>query len=153
MPSESNIKSTLYNYCLQYATDRIKRIQEEIKHQQAASNEETKSSAGDKYETGRAMAQQDIERNLVQLREAENLQTAVQRINLETETEVIKSGSLVTTSASVYYISIGLGPVKIEGKEYLLVAPASPIGKLLLGKRTGEAIAWRNEHFEILAVK
>jgi hypothetical protein len=71
MPKPINIKESLYNHCMRYVQERIARIQNEIDLHQAAANEETKSSAGDKYETGRAMAQLDIERNSVQLREAE----------------------------------------------------------------------------------
>ncbi|HSY60679.1 MAG TPA: hypothetical protein VK796_02335, partial [Cytophaga sp.] len=67
-------KNTLYAYCTDYVTERITRLKTEIKKTQSSANEETKSSAGDKYETGRAMAQLEIEKNTKQLAEAERLQ-------------------------------------------------------------------------------
>jgi transcription elongation GreA/GreB family factor len=145
----SKVKQLLYDYCCQYVENRIARIGNEIKVQQEAANEETKSSAGDKYETGRAMAQSDIERNVVQLKEAEKLKATLQRIAQVDKAETVISGSLVTTSKGVYYISIGLGAVKIEGKEYFLITPSSPIGKLLMNKRVGEEIVWREQKLRI----
>jgi transcription elongation GreA/GreB family factor len=95
------------------------------------------------------MAQSDIERNVVQLKEAEKLKATLQRIAQVDKAETVISGSLVTTSKGVYYISIGLGAVKIEGKEYFLITPSSPIGKLLMNKRVGEEIVWREQKLRI----
>lgn len=152
MPNPINIKELLYNHCMQYVEERIARIQNEINLQQEAANEETKSSAGDKYETGRAMAQLEIERNLVQLKEAEKLQSFLQHMALEHTGEVIVPGSLVTTSKGVFYIAISLGAVTIEQQTYVIVSPDSPVGKLLLGKRAGQEMAWRNEGYAIVSV-
>ncbi len=152
MPNQINIKELLYNHCAQYVEERIARIQNEINLQQEAANEETKSSAGDKYETGRAMAQLEIERNLVQLKEAEKLRSFLQYMVREHTGEVIVPGSLVTTSKGVFYIAISLGAVTIEQQTYVIVSPDSPVGKLLLGKRTGQEMMWRNEGYAIVSV-
>lgn len=121
------------------------RIQNEIDLQQEAANEETKNSAGDKYETGRAMAQLEIERNAVQLKEAEKLRSFLQQMVREHSGGVIVPGSLVTTSKGVFYIAISLGAVTLHQQIYLVVAPDSPIGKLLLGRRVGDELIWREE--------
>ena len=153
MPEPTNTKDSLYNHCVQYVEERIARIQNEIDLLQAAANEETKSSAGDKYETGRAMAQLEIERNAVQLKEAERLRSFLQGIVREGTSAVIVPGSLVTTSNGVFYISISLGVVTLDQRKFLVVSPDSPIGKLLLGKRVGQEWLWRNERYKITRVE
>ena len=58
----TTIKQTLYNFCVTYINQRMATAQQAIHTAQASANEETKSSAGDKYETGRAMMQLEIEK-------------------------------------------------------------------------------------------
>lgn len=152
-PTHINIKVFLYNHCLQYVEERIARIQNEIRLQQEAANEETKSSAGDKYETGRAMAQLEIEQNTIQLREAEKLKSFLLNIARQKSSDIIIPGSLVTTSKGVFYLAISLGVVTHDGQTYLIVSPDSPIGKLLMGKRTGEEMIWRDEQYKISAIE
>lgn len=84
-------------------------ISKAIEHAQLAANEETKSSAGDKYETGRAMMQLEIEKQSVQLAEAMKLKHVLSQINPEKTTETIQSGSLVFTDQGNFYISISAG--------------------------------------------
>lgn len=138
---------------MQYVEERIARIQNEIHLQQEAANEETKSSAGDKYETGRAMAQLEIEQNIVQLKEAEKLKSFLLSIARHRSNDVVVPGSLVTTSKGIFYLAISLGVVMYEGQTYLIVSPDSPIGKLLIGKTAGEEMIWRNESCRILDIE
>ena len=77
MPS----KKTIYDYCIGFITERIQRIRVEIDAIQSAANEETKSSAGDKHETARAMAQLEVEMNGKQLAEAERLLEGLKKID------------------------------------------------------------------------
>jgi sortase (surface protein transpeptidase) len=56
------LKTRLHSLCVSYVGQRIETAQRAIAIAQASANEETKSSAGDKYETGRAMAQLEIEK-------------------------------------------------------------------------------------------
>lgn len=146
------IKDKLYDYCLHFVDDRIHRIQEEIRNEQASANEETKSSAGDKYETGRAMAQGNIERNKQQLAEAEKVKVALQRISAVTHPDRIVPGTLVTTSHGMFYLTISIGQVIVDMQPYLIVSPDSPIGKSLLGKKTGEVLRWNNLDYSIIRI-
>jgi len=132
--------------------ERITRLKTEIKKTQASANEETKSSAGDKYETGRAMAQLEIEKNTTQLREAERLQCMLQAIHLDLVSEIIIPGSLVVTSKGVFYISISIGLTEIDKKQYFIIAPDSPIGKLFMGKKEGDVVSWNNNKYEIQTI-
>jgi len=92
-----SVKIKLYERCLAFVEQRIASSQKAIEHAQQAANEETKSSAGDKYETGRAMMQLEIEKQSVQLGEAMKLKQTLTQINPEKTTDSIQSGSLVYT--------------------------------------------------------
>src|SRR3954467_3556984 len=122
----NSLKTALYTYCTDYVLERITRLKTEIKKTQSSANEETKSSAGDKYETGRAMAQLEIEKNTTQLREAERLQGMLQAIHQDLISEIIIPGSLVKTSKGDFYISISIGLITLEQKQYFVIAPDSP---------------------------
>jgi len=148
-----SVKQNLYTHCLEYVQQRIGRIKDAIDGAQRSANEETKSSAGDKYETSRAMAQLEIERNLRQLNEAEKLQQILQTIVTTRDTEVAVPGSLINTSKGVFYIAISLGLVTLDQKQYFVVSADSPIGKLLMGKRVGESINWSNQPYRILGIE
>jgi len=147
--ANAELKHRLYTHCVYYVEERMGRIREEMNQHQLAANEETKSSAGDKYETGRAMAQLEIERNAVQLMEAEKLMTLLNSIDPSGNTHVAVSGSLVTTSKGMYYIAISIGLVTIDQQSCYVVSSDSPIGKQLLGKRAGDELVWRNETYRI----
>ena len=145
-------KNTLYTYCTDYVMERITRLKTEIKKTQSSANEETKSSAGDKYETGRAMAQLEIEKNTTQLREAERLQSMLHAIHLDLISEIIIPGSLVTTSKGIFYISISIGLIELENKKYFIIAPDSPIGKLFMGKKSGDIVSWNSNVYAIQTI-
>lgn len=146
-------KNTLYTYCTDYVMERITRLKTEIKKTQSSANEETKSSAGDKYETGRAMAQLEIEKNTKQLAEAERLQGMLQAIHTDLISEIIIPGSLVKTPKGIFYISISIGLIEIDKQPYFVIAPDSPIGKLFMGKKAGDVIAWNNNVYTIAGVE
>jgi hypothetical protein len=69
----SSIKQTLHHLCIAYVQTRMQAAQNAFNDAEQASNDDTKSSAGDKYETGRAMMQQEKDRNTIQLNEANKL--------------------------------------------------------------------------------
>jgi transcription elongation GreA/GreB family factor len=98
------------------------------------------------------MAQNEVAQYIVQLAELERQSTALQRLAEMKAVDRVIPGSLVTASQAVFYISISLGKVSLNGKEYLVVSPDSPIGKTLLGKSIGEVIRWQHQEMTVLTV-
>ena len=143
------IKTALFAFCTDYVMERINRLKNEIKKTQSSANEETKSSAGDKYETGRAMAQLEIGKNSVQLREAERLLGMLQAIHQELVSEIVIPGSLVKTNKGDFYISISIGLIKLKQNQYFIIAPDSPIGLLFMGKKVRDVISWNKTQYQI----
>lgn len=146
-------KEELYQYCQQNVQQRVERIRFEIKSIQQSANEETKSSAGDKYETSRSMAQLEIDRNIAQLRETEKLLSSLKSFRSDAPLNRIQAGSLVTTSNDIFYIAISLGSIKLNGQIYFVVSPDSPIAKLLLNKQVGEFFVWNGVTRTVISIE
>ncbi len=115
------------------------------KASQEAANNETKSSAGDKYETGRAMAHLEKERLATQIETQAKLKKVLDQIDSAKTAETIGLGSLVQLGDAWYYLSVALGKVKLEDKEIFCISPVAPIGKLLQGKKIGDKVSFQGE--------
>ena len=143
------MKHQLYQLCLAFIDKRIDNATEALLQAQEASNDDTKSSAGDKFETGREMAQQDINRNKQLLADAQQQKAMLLSLADVNETTKVRSGSLVITNNGSFYISISAGQLQLEGKTYFAVSAASPIGKLLIGKTIGEKFDFNGKAYLI----
>lgn len=116
---------------------------------QAAANEETKSSVGDKYETGRAMMQIEIEKNATQLTEAQKLIEALHKIDPRKRTEKIQAGSLAITNQGNFFIAISAGQLMLDRQSFFAIAPTSPIGVLLMGRSAGLSFDFNRKNYLI----
>jgi hypothetical protein len=117
--------------------DELAVLKDTLKGVQVSANSETKSSAGDKYETGRAMAQLEIEKITGLVHEKEKSLSVVLALPLQAFQEV-RPGSLVKTSQGHFYISVNGGEI-ITGKiPVRCISPASPLATALRGKKVGE---------------
>ena len=145
----SSLKTQLYQLCLTFIQNRLDNIEYSMLQARQASNDDTKSSAGDKYETTREMMQQEMDRNSKLLYEAGQQKIALQQIeNVDVANEV-KNGSLVMTSNGNFYISISAGELSTEGQSFIAVSQAAPIGRGFIGKRMGEELNFNGKNYII----
>jgi len=144
-----NIKQKLYNHCQEFVTNKLQLIEKTIQSNKEALNSETKSSAGDKHETGRAMLQLEMEKAGQQLIIVQQMQKQISRIEVMHSSEICCLGSLITTNSFNYYLAISVGKIQIGVKEYFIISPSSPIGKLLLGKKKRDTITFNNSEIKI----
>ena len=143
------IKEQLYQQCLDHVNDRLQTIEQTIQSNQKALTSETKSSAGDKHETGRAMLQLEMEKAGQQLQSIRQMKQTLSRIDPVKTSEVISLGSLVQTNLANYFLSVSAGQLQVENKTYFAISTSSPNGKLLLGKTAGEEILWNGRKIQI----
>jgi transcription elongation GreA/GreB family factor len=143
------LKDQLLQHCRDYVLRREEEITQAIHALQDSANEETKSSAGDKYETGRAMIQIEIGNLTAQLHEVKKLKQTSGQIKTD-QTMLVQLGSVVITSAGNYYIAISAGQIGIEGKNYITVSAGSPIAVKLMGKKAGDVIEFNRQQIQIL---
>ncbi len=147
MKSNLKIKEQLYKQCVDFVEERLSNIQNQIKGIQESLNSETKSSAGDKHETGRAMLQLDREKSGQQLAEVEKLKEALSKIDVEKTSETISLGSVVFTTKANYFIAISAGQLEVAPDNFFAISPNTPIGLLLMGKTADDEIVFREERF------
>ena len=144
-----NIKQQLYNHCQEFVNQKLETIQKIILSNKEALNSETKSSAGDKHETGRAMLQLEMEKAGQQLKVVQKMQEKISRIDVNSKNSIGCLGSLITTNSHSYYLAISIGKVVIDSEDYFIISSSSPIGKLLLGKTENEEIQFNGNQYII----
>jgi transcription elongation GreA/GreB family factor len=145
-------KIELHAYCYQLAKQKVAELSCVLKEVQDAANNETKSSAGDKHETGRAMAQLETEKLTNQLREALKVENVFNQLNPKLVSKQVVLGSLVLTNKGSFYISTSLGKITIREKSIYVVSPASPIGKLLLTKKEKDSFSFNGVDYHIIQI-
>jgi len=148
----SNLKEVLYRQCLDYVQKRMDAAQQGIDEAQQASKEDTKSSAGDKYETGRAMMQQETDRNMAQLNEANKLKVALNAITTNLSSKQVENGSVVVTNNGNFYLAISAGALVANGESYVAISPASPIGLKLKGLKADDQFALNGKDYKIISI-
>lgn len=152
MQKPPNIKENLYQQCVDFVEHRFQTIQHTINEIQQSLTSETKSSAGDKHETGRAMLQLEREKAGNQLAEIQKIKEHVSKINYSKTSKNIGLGSLVYTSNANYFIAISAGELAFENTKVYAISPSTPIAQLLLSKTTDDIITFRDSTFNILKV-
>jgi len=141
-----NLKKALYKSCVEFVDQREETINEIITSSHNALTSETKSSAGDKHETGRAMLQLEIEKASQQLEGIHEMRLILSKIRMDDISEFIKLGSVVITNRGNYFLAISAGEINILTIKYFAVSTASPIGKLLLGKSVGNVFDFNHQY-------
>jgi hypothetical protein len=131
---------------------RITDLQFALNDAMEATSDDSKSTAGDKHETSRAMAHLEQEKLGNQYSEALKLLDVLQRIDPSIINNTIRIGSLAETSMGWFYLSVGLGQIVIDGKTVFCLTPLAPFGQLLLGKKTGDQLEWQGKEVKLLEV-
>ena len=144
-----SIKKQLYQQLQEQVDQRVSNAQKAMKAAEDSKNNETKSSAGDKFETSRAMMQGEEERNKIQLVKAVDLQRQLAQIDITKTSKIVVLGSIVYSNQGNYFLSIGLGKIVLEDTTYFAISLASPIGQLLFGKSEKDVVNFRGKRIEI----
>ncbi|WP_250433534.1 GreA/GreB family elongation factor [Hanstruepera flava] len=152
MSSSLKIKPELLEQCHAFCQANLKTIQFQIQEINKALTSETKSSAGDKHETGRAMLHLEREKLGNQLAEHKKLQEILSRIQVNRISDVVGLGSVVYTTQANYFVAISAGELEVGGTIYFGISTQTPIGKLLLGKTVNHEVVFRDQKFSIKRV-
>ncbi len=135
-------KTEIINLINQKLSDKIQNL-EKLIAETRASNNDTKSSMGDKYETGREMLQQEINNLQVQLNEVLKQQDFLKTILIKTSDKAEK-GAIVKTEKGLFFISVSLGEMTFENQKIICISPESPLAKAMNGKQKNEAFSINN---------
>jgi hypothetical protein len=145
-------KRELKEACQKLLEQRVKISSDAVKQLQEDANAEQKSSAGDKHETARAMAQIEIDMNAKQAEETKRQLTFLNSCQFNSTDEIITNGSIVETNSAIFFIAIGLGSIQCGATQVMTIAPASPLSAALRGKRAGDKFILNGKENVILTV-
>jgi transcription elongation GreA/GreB family factor len=139
------IKEALFSQCESFVNKRLQTVEAVLSSNQKALQSETKSSAGDKHETGRAMLQLEMEKAGQQLSGIAQLKVVLSKIDVLKSSKNACLGSVIITAKVSYFLSISAGQLVVADKSYFAISVSSPIGKLLLGKQEKDMISFNGK--------
>ena len=147
------LKEKTYQACLALVQQKIDTLQRNLHDLSDSAGNETKRTAGDKHETALAMLQIEQENNSRQLKEVLQQKATLEKLDPHLETEMIVRGSLIHTNKGIYYISLGLGKMKVNEETVFAVSPEAPLGKLMLMKKAGDAFTFNDTDYKIITIE
>ncbi|MGK7397291.1 MAG: hypothetical protein ACNS62_22130 [Candidatus Cyclobacteriaceae bacterium M3_2C_046] len=144
-----DLKTKIHHQGLIKLDERIGQLKQELNLLQKSSEQETKSSMGDKYETGRSMIQLEIDKILRQLHDATKMKDHWKGLPLH-HTSSVGWGSLVKTDRMIFFISVSLGQIQLDDQKVIALSPAAPLAKIMKGLVRGDYFDFLNTRYQIL---
>jgi len=146
-----NYKKRLLKLCVEMIKQRIAAAAIAIENAQSAANAEEKSSAGDKYETSRAMSHLEKDMYSRQLLANQQELEALSNVDCDKLYDNITIGSIVFCKEGAFFIAAGLGKINFEGIEVYLVSPLAPMAKMVFNKQAGDVFTFKKMELLITA--
>lgn len=139
-------KDKIYRVAIALVKGKICLLNDERKAISEGILEDSKSSAGDKFETGREMMTQDLNHVEKQLKQMNRDLDELYRLQAIKESNgTIREGSLLQLGSEWFLIAISLGQLLVEGENVFLLSKNSPLGQLLIGKQNKEEVLFRGK--------
>ena len=146
------IKEILKKALIDYISDYVLSLRMEMSALVESKSNETKSSAGDKFETSRAMMQQEIDKKSMQIHQWEEHGLKAASMTLAS-TLVIKDGALVHTDRGIYYFSTAIGKFSFDEQNIYALSTEAPIYQTLRSKKKGDVVSYNGQSIRILDVQ
>lgn len=152
MSNHISIKKSLLHQCSELIGEKISILEKMTADIQDAANNETKSSAGDKYETGRAMMQQERSKYESQLANARRMRMRLYQIKPDVVFGAVAFGAVAKTTFANYFIAISAGRMEVEGEKFYVISPEAPLAQLILQKNAGDTFVFNDKEMKVLEV-
>lgn len=117
-----------------------------------SANNETKSSAGDKHETARAMMQLEQEKLSKQIADLAEQKNEFDKIDFNKSLTQISQGSLVETNKGFFLIASSIGKILIDDKTIFVISNKSPLALTLNGKKQKDIVSFNGIEYLIQKV-
>lgn len=152
MSNHSEIKKSLLRQCAAIMHEKVGILEKMTNEMQESANNETKSSAGDKYETGRAMMHLEKDKFARQLAQAINVRDQLNRIDPEKVFDKVSFGAVVKTRLANYFIAISAGRIAVSEEKFYVISPQAPLAQEMLQKKAGETFVFNDQEVTVLEV-
>lgn len=133
----AELKSRVYARYLQLLSDKIDVFRDMISGLAEDAENDAKSSAGDKHETGLSMMHLEQEKLSVNLRDCLAQRDALLRVDIAQENQRVVSGSLVRVNGMWLFVLQAMPKILVDGRTIFGISPESPLGSQLIGNQQG----------------
>jgi len=147
--TDPGIKIELLKDCFRILDDRIASARAGMMEAQEAANSETKGSAGDKHETGRAMMQIERDKHARMYYDAMEEKKILSAIDIATPSSIVNPGTLVLTDYGNFFISLGVGRIHAGPLQAIAISIQSPLGRGLSGRMAGNTVSFNGRNYII----
>lgn len=146
----NTFKEKIYQTAIAQVKEKINLLKAERKAINDGILEDTKSSAGDKFETGRETMSRDLMTVENQLKQANFEFDELCRLQAIKEPSIsVQEGSLVQLGNDKYLISISLGQIIVDDQKLFMLSKNSPLGEILVGHKKNERVEFRGRNLQI----
>ncbi len=132
--------------------NQINNIQLQITSLTHDAQNDAKSSAGDKHETGLAMMHLEQEKLNTKLLQLLNIQQTALKLPETKLTKKVTIGSVVKTNKGIFYISVPLQMVHYQSLAVFCVSVHAPLTQQLLNKQIKDKITFNSISYEIIDI-
>lgn len=151
--SQNEFKLQFHEHCLGLIRSRLNELDKSITDAQESAQNESKSTAGDKHETAKAMAHLEIEKLMIAKNNLVLQENVLKEINPSQKHTRIVKGTLVETSLGKFYIAIGLGKVEFMNETIMVISEQAPLAKAFLGFHEVPEISFNNVTYALIALE
>ncbi|MDZ4665232.1 MAG: hypothetical protein SGJ15_10175 [Bacteroidota bacterium] len=143
-------KNFILSACKQVINYKITQFNDALSELSESANNESKSSAGDKHETSRAMIHLEQEKFGKQLLEWENQSNLLLKIDIQKQSEAVVLGSLIETNKGYFFIATNIGKITVEENDVMVISLHSPLGEQFQKFKEGDQFEFNKIQYQIL---
>ena len=146
-------KIALFEHCKNVLENRMSELEKAMADAQESANSEEKSSAGDKYETGRAMSQIARDMSAKQLHQAKIDYKELMQLWPLTEQQLVQKGALVQLSnGQTIFIATSLGLISVDQQKIAVVSVKAPVATQLMGKKKSDEVLIAQKKVQVIEI-
>lgn len=147
--NDLEFKRKVHDESLRIVMERIQENTKAIHEARESLEEDTKSSVGDKYETGREMAQQEMDKLQLALDHLTHMRDILWRMDPEKQVSSVELGALVQTTVTDIYVAASVGRVKVDDRSVNVISFSAPLIQALRNAKTGDTVEFNGVEYKI----
>ena len=148
-----SMKKTIYEACMAKVNTQLAELKSAIDKVQESIVGEENSTSGNKFETARAMGQEELDRLNQTMNNAIRERNILGQISTEKNCNSAQLGAVITTDKKVMYISVGIGKIEVGEKTVYAISAISPIGQAIMGLVQGDDVLFAGKKEKIIAIE
>lgn len=148
-----SLKQEVFEHCLGLLNNKTGSLRTLLTELEEGSQNDSKSSAGDKHETARAMMQLEQEKIGKQLQEALAQKSELEKIDIHEFGSEIKKGSLVKTNKGYIFLAVSIGKIVVGKNGVMVISTQSPLALKLLGLKASNTASINGTSYLVEAIE